>query len=211
MKKILIHPLYVRLFHWLNAIAIFLMIASGWQIYNASPVFSAIHFSSYFTLGGWLGGGLQWHFAAMWLFVVNLAIYLILGTATGHFKEKFFPLGPQAVISDLSQALRGKLAHKSHDYNAVQKLSYVGVIFAMLLTFVSGLVVWKSVQFQTLGLLFGGYDGARVVHFVGMSLICAFIVVHLALVLIVPSTFLPMITGKAKPFPDDNKDAKHVA
>lgn len=211
MKKILIHPLYVRIFHWVNAIAIVVMITSGWQIYNASPVFSAIAFPRSLTLGGWLGGGIQWHLSAMWLFTVNLAIYLLLGIFTGHFKAKFFPLGPKALISDISQALRGRLAHDSHEYNAVQKLSYVGVIFAMVLTFTSGLVVWKSVQFQTLGLVFGGYDGARIVHFVGMSLICAFIIVHLALVLIVPSTFLPMITGKAKPFPKSEKDAQHVA
>lgn len=210
MQKVLIHPLYVRLFHWLNAIAIIIMIMSGWKIFNAAPVFP-LHFPEAITIGGWLGGALQWHFAAMWLFVINLAIYLIAGIVTGHFRQKMFPLGPKAVLGDLAKALRGKLAHDSHDYNAVQKLSYVGVIFAMLLTFTSGLAVWKSVQFQTLGLLFGGYDGARWVHFIGMSMICAFIVVHLALVLIVPSTLLPMITGKAKPFPKDEKGARHVA
>ena len=210
MQKILIHPLYVRIFHWLNAVAIVVMIMSGWQIYNASPIF-AFNFPSAITLGGWLGGGIQWHLAAMWLFVGNLFIYLIVGLVSGHFKQKFFPVGPKAVLSDLSQALHGKLVHDSHDYNAVQKLSYIGVVFAMLLTFLSGLVVWKSVQFQTLGLLFGGYDNARIVHFVGMSLICAFIVVHLALVLIVPSTLLPMITGTAKPFPNDKKEMKHGA
>ena len=210
MQTIKLHPGYVRAFHWLNAIAIFLMIASGWRIYNGSPLFN-FTFPSQLTLGGWLGGALQWHFAAMWLFIVNFVVYLIIGSVTGHFRSKFFPLGPKAVIADLSRALRGRLAHDSHDYNAVQKLSYVGVLAAMILVFLSGLVVWKSVQFQTLGLLFGGYEGARLVHFVAMSLICAFIVVHLALVLIVPSTFLPMITGRAKPFPADLEDRNHVA
>ena len=209
MQKVLIHRLYVRIFHWLNAVAIIMMVMSGWKIYNASPIFAGIEFPESITLGDWLGGALQWHFAAMWLFVVNLTIYLVAGIITGHFRRKMFPITPNAVISDVGQALRGKLAHDSHDYNAVQKVFYIGVIFAMLLTFASGLVVWKSAQFQALSWIVGNYDTARIVHFVGMSLICAFIAVHLALVVVVPSTLIPMITGWAKPFP--KKEKNHVA
>ncbi len=209
MQKVLIHRLYVRIFHWLNAVAIIMMVMSGWKIYNASPIFAGIEFPESLTLGDWLGGALQWHFAAMWLFVVNLTIYLMAGIVTGHFRRKMFPITPGAVISDVGQALRGKLAHDSHDYNAVQKIFYLGVIGAMLLTFASGLVVWKSAQFQALSWIVGNYDTARIVHFAGMSLICAFIVVHLALVVLVPSTLIPMITGWAKPFP--KKEKSHVA
>ncbi len=209
MKKDLVHPLYVRLFHWLNAAAIVMMVMSGWKIYNASPIFEGIAFPEALTLGDWLGGALQWHFAAMWLFVVNLIVYLVTGIATGHFREKMFPVSPVAVINDVGQALRGKLAHDSHDYNAVQRVFYIGVIGAMLMTLISGLVVWKSAQFQLLSWIVGSYDTARIVHFAGMTLICAFIVVHLALVAIVPSTFIPMITGWAKPFP--KKEKNHVA
>ena len=209
MEKVLVHRLYVRVFHWLNAAAIVMMVMSGWKIYNASPIFESIAFPDSITLGDWLGGALQWHFAAMWLFVVNLAIYLVLGIVTGHFRRKMFPVSPSAVISDVSQALRGKLAHDSHDYNAVQKVFYIGVIAVLLMTFVSGLVVWKSAQFQALSWIVGSYDTARIVHFAGMSLICAFIVVHLALVAIVPSTLIPMITGWAKPF--SKKEKSHVA
>jgi thiosulfate reductase cytochrome b subunit len=209
MEKVLVHRLYVRVFHWLNAIAIFMMIASGWRIYNASPLFD-FRFPDQFTLGDWLGGALQWHFAAMWLFVTNLAVYIVLGLVTGHFKRKFFPLTPRGVLHDVNDALHFKLAHDSHDYNSVQKMFYIGIILVMLLTFVSGLAVWKSVQFQLLGHLFGGYEGARLVHFAGMSLICAFIVVHLALVLIVPSTLIPMITGRGKAFPKDKAETTHA-
>lgn len=209
MQKVLVHPLYVRIFHWLNAIAIVTMLMSGWQIYNASPLFESLEFPSAVTLGDWLGGGIQWHLAAMWLFVVNLLIYLVLGIATGHFREKFFPLGPKALFHDIGAAMRFKLAHDSHDYNAVQKAFYVGIVFVMLMTFVSGLVVWKSVQFQALSWIVGNYAVARYVHFAGMSLICAFIIVHVALVAIVPSTFLPMITGWGKAFP--KKENNHVA
>ena len=211
MEKIRVHRLYVRVFHWLNAFAMVLMISSGWRIYNASPLFGWLNFPDGLTIGGWLGGALQWHFAAMWLFVVNLAIYLVVGLVNGHFRRKMLPLYPRDVIGDITKAAQGKLPHDSHDYNAVQKLFYLGVIAIMLLTFLSGLVVWKSVQFQALSLIFGNYAAARYIHFFGMSLICAFIVVHLALVAIVPSTLVPMITGKAKPFPKDLQEGSHVA
>ncbi len=209
MEKVLVHRLYVRVFHWLNAAAMVMMIMSGWQIYNAAPLFEWLHFSSAITLGGWLGGAIQWHLAAMWLFVVNLAVYLVLGIATGHFARKFFPLSPRELVHDISQAARFKLSHESHDYNAVQKLFYIGIIAIMLMTFLSGLVVWKSVQFQALSWIVGNYDTARFVHFAGMSLICAFVIVHIALVAIVPSTLLPMFTGRAKPFPHEER--RHVA
>ena len=201
-----IHSLRVRIFHWINAFSMILMIMSGWRIYNASPLFD-FKFPDMLTLGGWLGGALQWHFAAMWLFVINLLIYIVGGIVSGHFKRSFFPLRPSEVVQDLLKAAKGKLPHEVGKYNAVQKSFYVGIILIMLLTITSGLVVWKSVQFQTIGLLMGGYESARLVHFAGMSLICAFIVVHLALVAIVPSTFLPMITGWAK----HKEEANHVA
>jgi thiosulfate reductase cytochrome b subunit len=209
-ERIKLHRVYVRVFHWINAVAIVMMIMSGWQIYNASPLFS-FEFPDALTLGGWLGGGIQFHFAVMWVFVLNLLIYIVLGIARGHFARDFLPVGPRSVLTDVGKALRGKLPHDVGRYNAVQKISYIGVIGAMLLTFLSGLCVWKPVQFQMLGALMGGYEGARLVHFIGMSLICAFIVVHLALVVIVPSTLLPMITGWARKPTPAQEDKSHVA
>jgi thiosulfate reductase cytochrome b subunit len=209
--KIRIHPLYVRTFHWINAVAMVLMIMSGWQIYNAAPVFESIEFPDYLTLGGWLGGGIQFHFAVMWVFVINLLIYFFVSILTGHFRRSMFPVTPMSILNDLGKALRGKLPHTIGTYNSVQKISYIGVIILMLLVFLSGLAIWKSVQFQTIGLLFGGYDGARIVHFVCMSLICAFIVMHLVLVAIVPSTFIPMITGWARKSAHAEKETDHVA
>jgi thiosulfate reductase cytochrome b subunit len=205
--KINIHPLYVRIFHWINAVAMVLMIMSGWQIYNASPLFEWLEFPSAVTLGGWLGGGIQFHLAVMWVFIINLLIYFFSSVFSGHFKSSMFPVTPLSILRDLGRALRGDLPHDVGSYNSVQKISYIGVIVLMLTVFLSGLVIWKSVQFQTLGLLFGGYEGARLVHFICMSLICAFIVMHLVLVAIVPSTFFPMITGWAK----IKKETDHVA
>jgi thiosulfate reductase cytochrome b subunit len=196
-QKISVHRAFVRVFHWLNAVGMTIMIMSGWRIYNASPLFD-FRFPGAITLGGWLGGALQWHFAAMWLLVVNFIIYLILGFITGHFRRRMTPVTPRAVLGDLGRAIKGRLPHDAINYNAVQKASYIGVLLAIVLTIVSGLAVWKPVQLQALAALLGGYEGARIVHFLGMSAICAFIVLHLALVLIVPSTLIPMFTGKTK-------------
>lgn len=196
-EKVYVHALFVRVFHWVNALGITLMIMSGWRIYNASPLFD-FKFPSGITLGGWLGGALQWHFAAMWLLVINLLIFVIVGFATGHFRRRFMPVSPSTVLGDMTKALKGKLPHSDTTYNAVQKAAYIGVLLAIVLTIVSGAVVWKPVQFQELGLLMGGYEGARLVHFFGMTVICAFIVLHLTLVLLVPSTLIPMIIGWAR-------------
>src|SRR5450756_1821264 len=106
-----IQPAWVRTVHWINAVAMILMIRSGWQIYNASPLFDFLKFSKSITLGDWLGGALLWHFAAMWLLMVNGLVYLMLGLATGRFRKKLLPITPAGVISDARAALTFKLAH----------------------------------------------------------------------------------------------------
>jgi thiosulfate reductase cytochrome b subunit len=192
-----IHPGWVRVCHWINALAILVMIGSGWQIYNASPLFRSLEFSKHITLGQWLGGSLLWHFAAMWLLVVNGIVYVTLGLATGRFRRKLLPIYPSQVIADAKAALTFKLAHDdlSH-YNAVQKVLYAGVILTGILIVLSGLSIWKPVQFQELTALFGGYDFARYVHFVAMAAIVGFLVVHVALALLVPKSLRAMVTGK---------------
>ena len=207
-EKFYIHKLFVRVFHWLNAFGMTLMILSGWRIYNASPLFD-FKFPRDYTLGGWLGGALQWHFAAMWLLVINFLIYLIVGFATGHFRRRFTPVSPASVLGDMGKALKRKLPHSTTTYNAVQKASYIGVLLAIVLTIVSGLTVWKPVQLQEIAILFGGYEGARLVHFFGMAAICAFIVLHLILVLLVPSTLMPMIVGWARKGKHELEAASH--
>ena len=191
-----IHPAWVRVTHWLNAIAMLVMIGSGWQIYNASPLFD-FTFSRSITLGGWLAGALQWHFAAMWLLAINGAIYLILGFATGRFRRKLWPISPGDVIADGLAALKGRLSHEDLSvYNAVQTLRYAGVILAGIVVVLSGLSIWKPVQLQWLTALFGGYDAARYVHFFAMSAIVGFLVVHVALALLVPKSLRAMIAGR---------------
>jgi thiosulfate reductase cytochrome b subunit len=191
-----VQPAWVRAMHWTNAFAMVLMIMSGWQIYNASPLFN-FSFSHSITLGDWLGGALLWHFAAMWLLMVNGLIYLITGFATGRFRKKLLPITPAGVISDVKAALTFKLAHDDLTrYNYVQKLLYAGIIVVGIVIVLSGLSIWKPVQLHWLSVLFGGYDIARYVHFVCMSLIVAFIVVHVALAVLVPKSLRAMIIGR---------------
>jgi thiosulfate reductase cytochrome b subunit len=190
-----IHPAWLRVCHWINAIAILIMIGSGWQIYNASPLF-AFTFPRSIALGGWLGGAIAWHFAAMWLLVVNGIVYVLLGLVTGRFRRKLLPIYPRDVIVDIKAAFSFRLSHDdiSH-YNAVQKLLYAGVIMCGVLIVLTGMAIWKPVQFQELTTLFGGYDFARYVHFAAMAAIVGFLVVHVLLALLVPKSLRAMVTG----------------
>ncbi len=191
-----IHPGWVRITHWINALAMLVMIMSGWRVYNASPLFD-FDFPKSITLGGWLGGALLWHFAAMWVLATNGLVYLVLGLASGRFSRKLLPIRPSEVISDALAALRGKLSHDDLSvYNAVQKVLYLGVILAGIVIVLSGLSIWKPVQFQELTTLFGGYDAARYVHFFAMAVIIAFLVVHIVVALLVPKSIRAMITGR---------------
>jgi thiosulfate reductase cytochrome b subunit len=191
-----IHPLPVRIAHWLNALAIVVMVLSGWRIYNASPLF-AFSFPDGWTLGGWLAGALQWHFAAMWLLVLNGLVYVGYGFASGHFRRRLAPVSPRAALRDVADALRLRLRHTDLSvYNAAQRLAYLGAIALGALIVLSGLVVWKPVQMQALGALMGGYEGARLVHFFCMSGLVLFVIVHVAMVAAVPRTLPTMITGR---------------
>ncbi len=192
----LIQPAWVRIMHWTNAVAMVLMIMSGWQIYNASPLFD-FRFSHSVTLGGWLGGALLWHFAAMWLLMVNGLAYLVTGLATGRFRRKLLPITPGGVISDVKAALTFKLAHDDlSTYNYVQKLLYAGIIVVGIVIVLSGLSIWKPVQLHWLVTLFGDYDRARYVHFFCMAAIVAFLVIHVALAMLVPKSLRAMIIGR---------------
>ena len=192
-----VQPLWLRITHWLNALAVLIMVTSGWQIYNASPIYRSIVFPPSITLGGWLGGALQWHFAAMWLLVANFIVYLAMNLATGRLRRRMFPLSIRRIFSDALAAVRGKLGHDDlTHYNAVQKFAYLAVIVDIVIVILSGLAVWKSVQFPLLRTLMGGYDDARVVHFFGMSFLVAFFVVHVVMVALVPRSLVLMIRGR---------------
>jgi thiosulfate reductase cytochrome b subunit len=177
---------------------VLMMITSGWQIYNASPLFG-FSFPDGITLGGWLAGALQWHFAGMWLFVLNGLVYLAYGIASGHFRRKLLPISPLAVLRDIGQALRGRLAHQDLSvYNAAQRAAYLALIVALVIMVLSGLAIWKPVQLQWLAMLMGDYEGARYVHFLAMAAIAFIVFVHVMMVVLVPRTLPTMFTGRLK-------------
>ncbi|MDM0006354.1 cytochrome b/b6 domain-containing protein [Variovorax sp. J22G73] len=187
----------MRITHWLNALAVVILVTSGWRIYDAAPFFP-LTIPTVVTLGGWLGGALQWHFAAMWLLVFNGLVYLAMNIASGRLARKFFPLTPRGVLHDALAALKGQLSHADpRHYNSVQKLAYLFVTLDLVVIVLSGLVLWKSVQFPVLRDLLGGYDFARRIHFFAMAAIVAFVVVHLVMVALVPRTLLSMLRGRA--------------
>jgi thiosulfate reductase cytochrome b subunit len=196
--KVTIHPLWVRVTHWINALAMLVMIGSGWQIYDASPLpLFRFEFPTSITLGGDLPTGLAWHFAAMWLLAANGLVYVGLGLASGRFRAKLFPIRGRDIVADMAAALRGKLAHDDLAvYNATQRLLYLGAILAGVVIVLSGLSIWKPVQLQWLTALFGGYDAARYVHFFAMSTIVLFLVVHVVVALLVPKSLRAMIIGR---------------
>ncbi|PKU25661.1 cytochrome b/b6 domain-containing protein [Telmatospirillum siberiense] len=190
-----VHPLPIRVFHWLNAFAMTCMATSGWAIYNASPLFG-FTFPAWATLGGWLGGAVAWHFAAMWLLAGNGLFYLAYGLASGHFRRRFLPLSPSGIMTDLLAALKFRLPHEAGTYNAVQRLLYILVLLLGVLAVASGLAIWKPVQLWWLSAAFGDFATARYVHFLAMAGIVGFVAVHLILVVLVPRSLLPMLTGR---------------
>ena len=191
-----IHPRWLRLTHWINALAVVILAMSGWRIYNAAPFFAFV-IPKEITLGGWLGGALQWHFAAMWLLVGNGLIYLSANVVSGRLLKKFFPITARALFADLRDALRGSLSHTDPaHYNSVQRIAYLGVIVDVIVLVVSGLVLRKSVQFPFLRELLGGYEAARRVHFAAMAALIVFVGIHLVMVALVPRTLVAMIRGR---------------
>ena len=192
-----LHPLGLRIMHWINAVAMILMILSGWAIYNDSVILGWLRFPSWSTIGDGPEGALQWHFAAMWLLLANGILYLSINLFSGRLRRQFFPLTARQLFDDLFAALRGKLAHADlRHYNSVQKLAYLFVMVDSIVLVLSGLVLWKSVQFPLLRELIGGYETARRVHFFAMSGLVAFVVVHVVMVALVPRTLLAMLRGR---------------
>lgn len=191
-----LHPVPVRIMHWTNAVAMLVMIGSGWGIYNDSVIFGGLHFSKHIKLGSWAAESLLWHFAGMWLLAANGAAYLTYGIVTGRLRERLLPIRMRDIIQTVRDTLRLHVDHTDlTTYNAVQKVLYIVVILAGISQVVTGLAVWKPVQFSGLTDLLGGFQGARLVHFLGMAVIVGFLVVHVALSLLVPQTLWAMLTG----------------
>lgn len=194
-KGKLIHPLFVRVTHWINAFAAIAMLMSGLRIYNAAPLYGFL-FPPDVTLGGWLAGALSWHFAVMWLLVLNGLAYLAYGIFSGHFVRKLLNIGAMAAYRNIKLEMKMLLVHGTGEYNIVQRVLYVIVIWDVALLFFSGLALWKPVQFHGLTALFGGYDQARHIHFLGMSILVIFLIIHVSVAFAIKGTIKSMFTGR---------------
>lgn len=203
------HSLAARIAHWSVALAILVMIGSGWRIYDNVPILP-FQFPYWMTLGGdrnfatvtsndWgTGNAIAWHFAGMWLLLAGFGLFLANGLLTGHFRRDFLPLTPRGFLRDFLAAATFRLPHRLGEYNAVQKAFYWGVLFAIVMMFVSGLAIYKPVQLGWLTWMLGGFPAARVVHFCFMAVIFGFLIVHLVLVALVPRTLIAMIAGRVR-------------
>lgn len=194
-KGRIVHPLFVRVTHWINALAVFAMLMSGLRIYNASPLYE-FRFPPELTLGGWLAGALAWHFAVMWLLALNGLAYLVYGLVSGHFIRRLFNIGAISAYRNVKLEMRRLLFHGEGEYNALQRILYLVVILDVALLFFSGLALWKPVQFQGLAAFMGGYEGARRIHFFGMTILAAFIVIHVSVALAIKGSIPSMFTGR---------------
>ena len=195
MQRVL-HPLPIRVMHWINAVTMIIMIGSGWKIYNDEVIFGWLHFPESLTIGKWAQHGLQWHFFGMWILALNGLSYLTYGLVTGRFRRMLLPIRIDELIATIRDALRLRLSHDDPTrYNTVQKLLYVGVILVGILIVISGLAIWKPVQYSELLALFGNFQNARLVHFLCMTAIVGFVIVHVSLALLVPHTLVAMFTG----------------
>jgi thiosulfate reductase cytochrome b subunit len=195
-----VHPLIVRVTHWVNVVALYIMIASGLRIYDASPIFGDYRFPEWMTIGGWLAGARQWHFFAMWIFAINGTAWLVYNILSRHGRKTtlFRPSDAPDVLPMIEYYLGRRKEHpKSGKYNALQKLAYTSVIFIALLAVLSGIAIYLPVQMQIVTDIFGGYDSARVWHFAAMAGLLLFIPGHLLMVTIAGwPNFVSMIAGR---------------
>ena len=182
--------------HWLNAVAMFIMITSGWGIYDDDVIVRGLYFSDYLRLGEGAEWSLNWHFAGMWLLVLNGLFYLVYGFWTGRLRERLLPIRVREIFQVVWETLHLKISHEDlTTYNAVQKVLYIVAILAGISQVVTGLAIWKPIQFSGLVTLLGGFQSARVLHFLGMSVLVGFVIVHVALAVLVPQTLWAMLTG----------------
>ncbi|WP_299609766.1 cytochrome b/b6 domain-containing protein [uncultured Tateyamaria sp.] len=191
------HPIYsglARTLHWANAIATLGLISSGWAIFNAAA-FYPITFPSWATLGGYLTGALRWHFLFMWVFLCSVLGMVALRLIARRGGPRLFPISANGMIADLRATLALRLKHDAGAYNHIQRALYVITLLACVLSVASGMALWKPVQFQSIADAMGGYEMARRVHFWAMCGISGFVLVHVAMVALVPSSLGRMLFG----------------
>jgi thiosulfate reductase cytochrome b subunit len=205
------HHGLVRLAHWLNAVLLVGMIASGLQIYAAFPHFgprgrpyplpnpwAGESFPHWAGLGGWLAGALNWHFALAWPFVITGLVYLGFLAFSGEWRSLLFrPRDIRPAMAMQLYYLRLRREHPPQGkHNALQKAAYTGIVVLGAISVLSGFAIYKPVQLAWLTWLFGGYELARYWHFVTVWVFVGFTLLHVVLVLLVdPASLRAMVTG----------------
>jgi thiosulfate reductase cytochrome b subunit len=167
---------WIKISHGLTIVSLTILIMSGLQIYNANPVFggrAGWHFPNYLLLGGWLGGGRNWHFAAIWVFSMNLLIYGIYIGISQRWKKRF------VADSDL-KAIKTGQNQKRKNY-AWHRIAYTAIIPVLILSIGSGLAMYKPAQLPWLATLFGHWQTLRTIHFMTVPIAILFLVIHVAL------------------------------
>ncbi len=196
------HPFIIRLTHWVNFIALGIMVTSGLRIYNASPTYG-FRIPDVFTMGGWLAGARQWHFFAMWLFFINGFVWILYNIASKHGRRTtiFAKSDAPGVLPMVLYYLHVKKEHPPiKKYNPLQKLAYTVVSFIALGAILTGIAIYWPVQFKWLTAFFGNYDNARGWHFLFMAALVLFFLNHIIMVIIAGwSNFLAIFTGWKKP------------
>jgi Ni/Fe-hydrogenase b-type cytochrome subunit len=199
------HPFVVRFCHWVNAISLFVLVGSGFQIFRAFPSFGAkvpqnvlINWPKAYALGGWLGGGLQWHLTFMWIYIATGALYVGYELVSGNYRQILFvPRDIRGVWPVVRHYFFfGAKPRGTEAYNPLQKLAYMSAILLGLLSVLTGLAIWKPIQFSWLAWLMGGFHLARLGHFLVMWAIIAFVVGHLVMVILHGwNNFVSILTG----------------
>jgi Ni/Fe-hydrogenase b-type cytochrome subunit len=200
------HPWAVRFCHWANAVSVSVLAMSGLQIFNAFPSFGPKipqqnvidNVPRALALGGWLGGALQWHFTFMWVFTGAALLYAASQIASGHFRTVLFTRRDILGVWPMARHyfFFGPKPTSTGQYNPLQKLAYSITLIFGGVSLLTGLVMYKPVQLSPLGWIFGGYHGARAVHFVAMCGLLAFIPGHLIMVVLHGwDNFASMVTG----------------
>ncbi len=200
------HPWAVRFCHWANAVSLVVLAMSGLQIFTAFPSFGAKvpqanlidAVPEALRIGGWLGGALQWHFTFMWIFAGTAIVYVTYQIVSGHYRTVLFTVRDMPGVGPMARHyfFFGPKPLVTGQYNALQKLAYTSTIGLGALSIVTGLVMYKPVQFSALAWLVGGFHTARLLHFLAMCGVLAFIPGHLIMVALHGwDNFMSMISG----------------
>jgi Ni/Fe-hydrogenase b-type cytochrome subunit len=205
MEPVYEHPWLVRFTHWINAVALFVMVGSGLQIFRAFPSFGAkipqhdlLHWPKAFALGGWLAGGLQWHLTFVWIYVGSGLFYIGYEIASGNYRQVLFTPSDAPGVWPMVKHyfFFGQKPIQREVYNPLQKLAYTSAVVLAVLSILTGLAVWKPVQLSWLAWMMGGFHYARIWHFVVMWAILAFIFGHIVMVVLHGwRNFVSMLTG----------------